>query len=180
MSITTQDESGRADSIAEAGIEEFVAVHYDRLIRLATLVCRDQMDSADAVQSGLEQAWRKRHTLRDETRLKPWLDRIIVRAAIRTSRRRGSLLGQLLRGRPSVDWIEPIVDERPQLDLRQALRRAILDLSADQRAVVVLHLHLGYSVDEVADLVGAPRETIRSRLRLARTHLRDSLQETER
>jgi DNA-directed RNA polymerase specialized sigma24 family protein len=40
---------------------------------------------------------------------------------------------------------------------------------------VALHLHAGYTVSETAELVGAPIETVRSRLRVAREHLRREL-----
>jgi DNA-directed RNA polymerase specialized sigma24 family protein len=41
-------------------------------------------------------------------------------------------------------------------------------------------MHLGYTVAETADLVGAPEETVRSRLRLAKQRLRDELGDTDR
>jgi DNA-directed RNA polymerase specialized sigma24 family protein len=44
---------------------------------------------------------------------------------------------------------------------------------------VVLHLHAGYTVDETAALLGVPRETVRSRLRVARDHLRRAPGEDE-
>lgn len=47
--------------------------------------------------------------------------------------------------------------------------------SAAQRAAIVLHLYLGYSVQETADLLDVPVETVRSRLRLARARLRGAL-----
>ena len=67
----------------------FVTEHYDRLVRLAWLICRNGPDAADAVQRGLEQAWRQRGTLRDEASLRPWIDRVVVREAIRLGRGRG-------------------------------------------------------------------------------------------
>jgi DNA-directed RNA polymerase specialized sigma24 family protein len=98
---TAEVERARSD----AAIAAFVAEHYDRLLRLARLVCRDTSDAADAVQVGLEQAWRKRSTLRDDARVRAWLDRIVVREAVRISKSRQSwlsrlppsTLGQLLR-----------------------------------------------------------------------------------
>jgi RNA polymerase sigma-70 factor (ECF subfamily) len=180
IAATELDGPGRSKALADATVETFVATHYDRLIRLATLVCREPADAADAVQSALEQAWRHRASLRDEASLKPWLDRIVVREAIRRGKQRTSLLGRLIGRRPTVDWIEPSGDDRARLDLRDALRGAFHRLPAEQRAVVLLHLHLGYSIAEVADLVGAPQETVRSRIRLARGRLRQALQETER
>ena len=65
----------------------FVTEHYDRLVRLAWLICRDGQDAADAVQRGLEHVWRQRATLRDEASLRPGIDRVVVRAAIRLGRR---------------------------------------------------------------------------------------------
>jgi RNA polymerase sigma factor (sigma-70 family) len=58
-----------------------------------------------------------------------------------------------------------------------ALREAFDGLSAQQRAVVSLHLYAGYSVSETASLLGAKPETIRSRLRLAKQRLRRDLKE---
>ena len=57
------------------------------------------------------------------------------------------------------------------------LRLAYEMLPADQRAAIALHLHLGYSVAETADIVGAPVETVRSRLRLGRERLRRQLED---
>ena len=163
-------------SQADARLADFVAAHYHRLVRLAFLVCRDGPDAADAVQSGLERAWKRREALRDDASLRAWLDRIVVREAIRLSSRRRSWLDRL-RSRPDEVVVEPL-DARAEVSLAWTeVREAFASLSADQRAAVALHLWAGYSVQETADLVGAPVETVRSRLRLARGHLRRDLGE---
>ena len=83
----------RAPGVSAAvDLADFVAEHYDRLLRLALLVCRDGPDAADAVQAALEQAWRHRDAVRDPSRTRSWLDRIVVREAIHIDRRRRSLL----------------------------------------------------------------------------------------
>jgi DNA-directed RNA polymerase specialized sigma24 family protein len=74
---------GRIDPL----LAVFITAHYDRLVRLAYLVCGHSADAADAVQRALEQAWRRRDTLRDETRMRPSLDRAVVNEAIRLGRR---------------------------------------------------------------------------------------------
>ena len=163
---------------SDAAIAAFVADHYDRLLRLARLVCRDASDAADAVQIGLELAWRRRSTLREDARLRPWLDRIVTREAVRISKGRGSLLSRLFTPRPDVKWIEPTDRHASEPPNYVALRAAYGHLSAEQRAVVALHLHFGYSVAETATLVGAPEETVRSRLRSARQLLRHELEES--
>ena len=159
----------------------FFAEHYERLVGLAGLVCGDVGSAEDIVQTALERAWRSRRAVRDDTRLRPWLDRIVVREAARERRSRLGWLGRLI-GPPRVtdaempgrDLADPTAGRFPE---RFAIRQAFAGLTAPQRAVVVLHLHEGYSIDETAQVLGVPRETVRSRVRVAREHLRHTLRE---
>lgn len=161
-----------------ADLTEFVRANNDRLIRLAGLVCRNVSDAEDAVQAALERAWRNQSRLRDQERLKPWLDRIVVREAIRITRSRESLLGRLLGRDGDEIEIETVDRSAPDAEKIAELKAAFQRLSAEQRAVVALHLYAGYSVAETAEIVGAPVETARSRLRLARQRLRMELDAT--
>jgi RNA polymerase sigma factor (sigma-70 family) len=176
----------------EIALEAFFGEHYDRLVRLAALICHSPTTTEDAVQAAMEQAWRRRATLRDSSRIKPWLDQIVVREAIRVNAQPWwSRFGR----RSDVRQIEPLaldveddgrVRRQPSsrgepteagwLALVEAFRR----LPVEQRAVVALHLHAGYSLEETARLTGARLETTRSRLRLARERLRRELREDER
>lgn len=167
-------------AVRDAELAQLVAEHYDRLVRLARLICRDGADAADAVQIGLEQAWRHRGTLRDEAATRAWLDRIVVREAVRVARSRRSLLSRVLHLDAQVAWVEPHDPHtEPGVD-RARLQAAFATLPPEQRAVVALHLHAGYSLAETATIVGAPLETVRSRLRLARARLRPLLGEEPR
>ena len=164
-----------ADDAAE--LETFVRDHYARLIRLAGLICRRPSDAEDAVQAGLERAWRQRRGLRDTTRLRPWLDRIVVREALRGVRRQATfptLLGDA--------DVKAIADPTPRRDLATdwtAVRTEFDRLSPGHRAVISLHLYAGYSVLETAGILGVPAETVRSRLRVAKHTLRTQLGEVE-
>ena len=170
---------GVVSSDLEGQLADFFGLHYDRLIRLAALVCHADASVEDAVQAAMEQAWRRRHTLRDPDRLRPWLDQIVVRESIRLNRppwwtrftqridqTAGSLEPPERRGGVDPAWI--------------ALSIAFRALPAEQRAVIALHLYEGYPVDETAELMGASLETTRSRLRLARKRLRRELGEEPR
>ena len=173
------------DAAIERDIAEFVAAHYPRLIRLAGLICRDAIDSEDAVQAGLERAWRRRDSLHDPGSLSAWLDRIVVREAIRLGRDNRSLRQRVERLLGDHDDIEigaarSEADPGSAVTSRATLRHAFESLPAAQRAVVALHLYLGYSIAETADMVGAPLETVRSRLRLAREQMRFQLSEAVR
>jgi RNA polymerase sigma-70 factor (ECF subfamily) len=176
--MTTERTAELEVARSDAAITAFVAEHYDRLLRLAGLVCRDTSDAADAVQVGLEQAWRRRSTLHDDAPLRPWRDRIVVREAVRISKRRASWLSRIFTPRSEITWIQPPDRRASEPATVVALHAAFEELSPEQRAVVVLHLHFGYSVAETAAIVGAPDETVRSRLRLARVRLRRELEES--
>ena len=52
------------------------------------------------------------------------------------------------------------------------MRQLILTLPSEQGEVLVLHTVQGLSISEIAESTNAPKETVRSRLRLARTALR--------
>jgi RNA polymerase sigma-70 factor (ECF subfamily) len=163
----------------EGQLADFFGLHYDRLVRLAALVCHADGSVEDAVQAAMEQAWRRRHTLRDPNRVRPWLDQIVVREAIRLNRRPWwSRFSRRIEAEPNP--LE-VPDRRPGVDPAWiALSIAFRTLPAEQRAVVALHLYEGYPVDETAELMGVSAETTRSRLRLARKRLRRELGEDER
>ncbi len=168
----------------EGALATFVAAHYPRLVGLAGMVCGDAQSAEDIVQTALERAWRSRRALRDDASLRPWLDRIVVREAAREQRWRLAWIGRLVRppsvreiSDPALQLIDRIATGFPE---RAALRLAFDGLGPAHRAVVVLHLHVGYTVEETADLLGIPFETVRSRLRVARERLRVSLEGGDR
>lgn len=169
---------GEGASDLDGQLTDFFGAHYDRLVRLAALVCHAPGSVEDAVQAAMEQAWRRRHTLHDPARVRPWLDQIVVREAIRLNRRPWwtRLAARPRSGDepPSPEPADPRGGANPTW---LALLVAFDQLPAEQRAAVALHLYEGYSVEETADLMGASIETTRSRLRLARTKLRRELSE---
>jgi RNA polymerase sigma-70 factor (ECF subfamily) len=168
-----------AGELLDREVVEFVRQHQPRLIRLAALVCHNVADAEDAVQAGLEKAWRGRRTLRDPRKLSPWLDRIIVREAIRLDRRESSFMSRLFPGPREIEVGPTHLADNvgSAVTGRDALRIAFEALPATQRAVVALHLYAGYSMPETAEIVGVSLETTRSRLRLARKRLRAQLGE---
>ena len=157
-------------------LDAFVRQHHDRLVALARLVCFDPSEAGDVVQVALEQAWRRRASLQQADALRAWLDRIVVREAIRMDRRQRSPLARFFGG-PREIPVEVVDAGAAASHELTELRIAYESLPAEQRAVIALHLHYGYSVAETAELVGAPLETIRSRLRLGRERMRHALKD---
>lgn len=177
MPRVATDASVPGAASVEDQLAAFFEAHYLRMVRLAGLVCRSGVVAEDAVQAAMEQAWKGRSSLRDSDRMRWWLDRIVVREAIRMNRRPWwSRLTDTDTDERASLLPDPAGETTPQ---RLALTAAFDALTPEQRAACVLHLHLGYGVNETAELMGAGVETTRSRLRLARQRLRADLSEDE-
>jgi RNA polymerase sigma-70 factor (ECF subfamily) len=172
--LARADEIGAERTPVElASLDAFVRTHYPRLVRLAGLITRDADQAQDAVQAALERAWRKRGAVRDPASLRPWLDRIVAREAIRQTS--GSGWSTLLRRDPT-EWIQ-YRSTMPEPAEMVILGEALGHLSAHHRTVIALHLYAGYSVEETARVLQVPVDTVRSRLRAARERLRRELAE---
>lgn len=145
----------------------------DRCMAIACRILRDADLAEDAVQAALIIAWRDLRTLRDPDRFEAWLHRILTNACYAEARRGRRWLVQM-RVLPVDGAFDSgdilTVDDRDQLE--RALRR----LTLEQRAVLVFHHYLGLSPIEVAERLGVPIGTVKSRLHYATAALRASLE----
>jgi RNA polymerase sigma-70 factor (ECF subfamily) len=150
----------------------------DRLFAAARLILRDDEHAADAVQDALLQAWLDLRGLRDPDRFDAWLHRLLIRSCYRAAKRR--------RDRQVVEikvdsMREPMTpDAQHGLAVRDQLDRGFRRLSADQRAVIVLHHYLGFSLAESAEILAIPLGTMQSRLSRATQAMRAALEADDR
>jgi RNA polymerase sigma-70 factor (ECF subfamily) len=156
--------AGRGD---HGAFEAIVAASIDRLFALALLITRDATLAEDALQDAYARAWRDLPGLRDPDRLSAWLSRLTINATYDLMRRRRRVrqtvpleVASAVAG-DSVDTVDGIV-----------LADAYARLPPEQRAVIVLHYYLGLPLDEVADTLGVPPGTVRSRLHTALRSMR--------
>ena len=141
----------------------------DRMYAIATRILRDAELAEDALQSALLTAWRQLPTLRDPDRFEAWVRRLLVHACYAEARRRRSWSANV-RVLPVDGPAAP--DSIISIDDRDALDRAFRRLTVEQRAVFVLHHHVGLQLTEIADTLGIPAGTARSRLHYATRVLR--------
>jgi RNA polymerase sigma-70 factor (ECF subfamily) len=88
---------------------------------------------------------------------------------LRRHRRWASRITTLPVNGPS--GLDPILS----IDDRDTLDRAFKRLTPEHRAVFVLHHHTGFPVTEIADIVGVPVGTVKSRLHYATRTLRAAI-----
>ena len=74
--------------------------------------------------------------------------------------------------------VEPIEDQVARHDLSRAVERAMARLPEEQRTAIVLKEYHGLTFQEIADLVGCPLSTVKTRLYQGLTVLRRELVRT--
>ena len=151
-----------------------VLVHQvsDSLYAIAFRILRETGLAEDALQNALVLAWRRLPKLRDPDRFEAWIHRILVHACYDESQRTRSWRTSVTALRIELPG-EP--DASSMIADRDELERAFRHLSMEQRAVFVLHHYLGLPLVEVAELLGVPSGTARSRLHYAMAGLRAAL-----
>ncbi len=161
--------AGRGDHEA---FEVLAAAAGDRLYAVARLILRSSDLAEDAVQEALVRAWQQLPSLRDPDRFDAWLYRLVVNACADQGR-------QLRRWPQQVRPLQldgTVGDDTGSVADRDLLERAFTRLRPEQRAVVVLHHHSGFSAAEIARILGIPEGTARSRLHYATEAMRAALQ----
>ena len=149
----------------------------DRLHAVSHRILRDIDLAEDATQHALLAIWRDLPQLRDPAHFDAWSYRLLVRACYAEGRRTRQWAPNL-RLLPADEPAGP--DATGSVHDRDQLERGFRRLSIDHRAVVVLHTYMGLSLDEVADTLGVPAGTVRSRLHYAVRALRAALDADER
>ncbi len=141
--------------------------------RTATALLRDPAEAEDATQEALVRAWQRWDALRDGERAGAWFGRILV-----------NVCRDRLRARrpPAVRWRDPSasIDPSVRLGERDALDEAFARLTVEQRIVVALRYYLDLSTEEIAERMGIPRGTVKSRLHHALRALRAAYEAEER
>jgi RNA polymerase sigma-70 factor (ECF subfamily) len=144
----------------------------DRCMQIASRILRDADLAEDAVQSALVLAWSELRTLRDPDRFEPWLHRILTNECFAEARRRRRWSTSI---RLLPDEESDKADDITTIHDRDQLERAFRRLTLEQRAVIVFHHYVGLPMPEVADHLGIPLGTAKSRLHHALNALRGSL-----
>jgi RNA polymerase sigma-70 factor, ECF subfamily len=163
-----------------------------RLYRAAWSVLKNRAEAEEAVQDGYLKAFAAIGSFDGRSSLSTWLTRIVVNEALgrrRTTQRRARLL-QAHDVTDIADYRESAMAgaERPgdasprtpeaeiaRAQIARLLERAIGELPETFRTVFVLREVEGLSVEETADALQLPKETVKTRDLRARRRLQDAL-----
>lgn len=159
---------------------ELVRRHQERLFPTIHRIVGSVEDAEDALQDAFVRAFQKLATFHGESSFYTWVYRIAVNVAMESCRRRkvrrlfalGLETAHGSRREPAGSDPARAL-EREERD--RAVEAALDRLGPEHRAIVVLKDFDGRRYEEIAELLGVPVGTVRSRLHRARRELRDHL-----
>jgi RNA polymerase sigma-70 factor (ECF subfamily) len=171
---------GRRDAFGE-----LVTRYQARLFNAAVRLVDNPEDAADVVQDAFLNAFQSLHTFKGDAEFFTWLYRIAFNTAISQKRKKRATVSLEADGTdPGIEphdqseYVKPGAALERSEDERQ-LHDAMNRLSYEHREVLVLKDIEGLKYEDIAEALGVPIGTIRSRLHRARLELRDLLQREE-
>lgn len=173
-------------SNAPGAFDAFVERYGKRLLAFGLRMCGQREDAEDVFQDTLLKAYQGLSKLRDPGALRTWLYRVASNQCLMKRRQAGArreislddfepdLLASQLSAEV-IDWSELPEAAVARAELQRALERAILELPADFRLVVLLRDVEGLSTRETAAALDIGEPAVKMRLHRARLALRASL-----
>ncbi len=149
--------------ISEARLQRLMDAHGNTVLRVCYLYLRDYALAQDATQTTFLKVWQALSTLREGATERAWVMRIAVNTCKNIRKSRDYRL--YAKNTPLDQLPEPTAEDSLPDD---TVLTAVMTLADKYREVVVLHYYQGFSLVEVADILGLPQASVRTRLHRAR------------
>ena len=162
--------------------DRLVVRYQDRLYNTLVKILGSADDARDVAQDAWVHAFHKLGTFRGHSAFYSWLFRIAFNAAVSERRKSRRVPASLdaTRDRAGYEPPDSRADGQPSHSLEQSerqtlVRHALSQLSEEYRTVLVLKEMEDLKYEEIAEIVGCPIGTVRSRIHRARQELREKL-----
>jgi RNA polymerase sigma-70 factor, ECF subfamily len=164
------------------GMGPLVKRYQVQAVSAAFLIVRDPKLAEDIVQDAFLRAAERIDQFDESRPFGPWFLRSVINASTKAVRRQKRLIPLDAQDEETSKVADWLMDSNPQPELileteetRQMVWKALGELTAEQRAVIVMRHFLDMSEAEMTDELDRPLTTIRWRLKTARNQLRKIL-----
>jgi len=163
-----------------AAFEELVARHRDKLYARAYSLMHNEQEAIDLSQEAWVKGWQRLRQFQGESSFATWMTRIVINLCLdalrRQKRQRAESIEALEEETGGVERQMPVLTVNPtegleRAELRARIDRALGQLSAAHRTVLVLHEFEGMEYKQIAKTMGCSIGTVMSRLFYARRRL---------
>ncbi len=155
-----------------SGLRGLVELHQLESVRLVTLLVRDRQLAEDIVSDSFLIAFERIRQFDRNRPFFPWFRRILVNNSLkRINRNKRFLSLDTFMGEESIETnvlkhvtsLPDPSDIVEEAERKAVVKEALNSLSSKQRAVIVLRYYFGLSEAEIAETLGIPRGTVKSR-----------------
>lgn len=148
--------------------------YYRRIARFLEQVVRHPHLIDEIVNDTMLVVWMSAARFNHASRVSTWIFGIAYKTALRAIRRTGRMMES------DEEFDDGVTDTTPEHDLaalqrRHRIQQALTTLSREQRAVVELTYYHGYAYQEIAEILGCPVDTVKTRMFHARRKLKPLL-----
>ena len=167
LKYSMENERGLLAAIAggdDSALETLYDVYAPRLTRFLARMTLEPATVAELLNDVFVVIWQKSGSFRGEASVSTWIIGIAYRKGLKALARRKSFL--------PLEAVDLVTSEHEAIDRRRDLDRALRTLSPMQRAVMELTYYFGYSYKEIAEQIGCPESTVKTRMYYARRKLR--------
>jgi RNA polymerase sigma-70 factor (ECF subfamily) len=179
-SAAEQAEIARLQAIIAKDRDAFDTLYRDYFPRLMDFLVRFVGHGGlaeEVVNDTMYVVWSRAASFAGRSRVSTWIFGIAYKQAIKRLEREGRLrLDRLPDEQESHAAVPSVESEISSLQLQEMLDKAVQRLSPSHRSVVELTYHFGYSYLEIAEIVGCPVNTVKTRMFHARTQMRRILE----
>ncbi len=166
--LVRKAQSGDSEAFAQ-----LVQRHSADAYRTAFMVLRNRSEVEDVVQEAFFTCYCKIKSFRMDSSFKTWLYRIVVNLCYDRIRKAGRESAALNKLSVNISiWNGDISRVEEHIDLREVISR----LSPEHRLVLTLYYGMDFGVKKVAEVLGIPVGTVKSRLHTARSLIRERLE----
>jgi RNA polymerase sigma-70 factor, ECF subfamily len=169
-----------------AAFGELVRRYQDRLYNTVYRLLDNADDAQDVVQDAFVNAYQSLDGFKGDSQFFTWLYRIAVNTAISHKRKQRLTLSinAVRNGEGRVEPLDTSDASRPghaleRVEEERRVQQALNRLSVEHRTVLIMKDMEGQKYEAMAEILGVPIGTIRSRLHRARTELRELLEQQE-
>lgn len=163
---------GRVATEDTDAFEQLYRLYSPRLQRFVRGITKQPMLIDEILDDTMLVVWRKAYTFNHGSKVSTWILAIAYRQALKKLRRNGISVDFDTSELPETLSAAGPEDELQQQELHAHLDIALATLSAEQRAVMELTYYFGYACREIAEIVGCPVDTVKTRMFHARRKLK--------
>ncbi len=166
-----------------AALQTLVEIYQIQAVQIATLITQDRAMAEDIVQSVFIRCFERIKQFDSSRPFRPWFLRIVTNDALKTVTKQKRQISLEARDEEAYEhlvaylnatMIEP-EDIVQRNEVREAIQKAFVKLSPQQKEAVLLRYYLGFSEREMSDQMQIRPGTVKRHLNAARERLRSLL-----